>query len=196
MDVDTATMDPRDNYRRRSPSPIRPRYSRSRSRSRSRGRYRSPRRYIRSRSPPRHYRRSPPRHYRRTRDVIRGSEEERMRSCSIFVGNLPYSFEERDVVNLFERFGRLGTVSVPMDRYTRRNRGFSFVEFEQRADAEDAFNKYNGYEIEGRRLRLDWDIGRSAKDSIRGDRSPRRERNDRDCIKNRFDWTDLLFICL
>ena len=102
-----------------------------------------------------------------------------MRTCSIFVGNIPYSFEERDVVNLFERFGRLRQVSVPMDRYTRRNRGFAFVEFEQRPDAEDAFNKYNGYDMEGRKLRLDWDIGRSAKDTIkdtgRGDRSPRRD---------------------
>lgn len=149
--------------------------SRSRSRSRSRDRYRSRsrtperhrRRYrSRSRSPRRFRRSSPPRH--RRREVIRGSEEERMRTSSIFVGNIPYSFEERDILNLFERFGRLRQVSVPMDRYTRRNRGFSFIEFEERADAEDAFNKYNGYEIEGRKMRLDWDIGRNAKDSVRG----------------------------
>lgn len=187
--------------RRRSPrrnqsrSPI----YRSRSRSQSRDRYyrdrdgdRSPRRHrrynsrSRSRSPPRggYYgrRRSPlppPRHFRRSRgEVIRGSEEERQKSCSIFVGNIPYSFEERDVVNMFERFGRLKTVSVPIDRYTRRNRGFTFVEFEQRADAEDAFNKYSGYEIEGRKLRLDWDIGRTAKDTIKETTrvsSPRRD---------------------
>lgn len=181
----------RDSYRRRSPPPPSRRRSRSRSpsrsRDRSRDRYRersrTPERYRRrrySRSPsPRgrySYRRPSPPRIRRPREVIRGSEEERLRSCSIFVGNLPYSFEERDVVNLFERFGRLQQVSVPMDRYTRRNRGFSFIEFEQRQDAEDAYNKYNGFEIEGRKLRLDWDIGRPAKDTVRGIRSPRRER--------------------
>jgi RNA recognition motif-containing protein len=105
---------------------------------------------------------------RAPREVIRGTEEERNTTCCIFIGNLPYSFEERDIVNLFERFGRLRSVSVPMDRYTRRNRGFAFLEYEQRTDAEDAFNKYNGYEIEGRKLRLDWDVGRPSKDTARG----------------------------
>lgn len=176
---------PRDHYRRRSPSPYRRRASRSRSPSRSREHYRSRsrspyrrRRYSRSPSPrrPHHRRRSPPPRPRRAREVIRGSDEDRQRTSSIFVGNLPYSYEERDVVNLMERFGGLRTVSVPMDRYTRRNRGFAFVEFEQRADAEDAFNKYKDYELEGRKLRLDWDIGRPAKDTVRGiNRSPRRE---------------------
>lgn len=101
-----------------------------------------------------------------------------MRSSSLFVGNLPYSFEERDVSNLFDRFGKVTQISVPIDRYTRRNRGFAFVEFEQRNEAEDAFNKYNGYEIEGRKLRLDWDIGRPAKETLRdGAGSPRRDCN-------------------
>lgn len=187
---------PRDHYRRRSPppSPYRRRVSRSRSReryrSRSRSRSHSPyrsrsrspyrrRRYSRSPSPRRpyppppsqHYRRRsppPPARPRRTREVIRGSDEERQRTSSLFIGNLPYSFEERDVVNLMERFGALRMVSVPLDRYTRRNRGFAFVEFEQRADAEDAYNKYKDYDLEGRKLRVDWDIGRAAKDTIRG----------------------------
>lgn len=196
MDNSLATLPPhgseeiRDSYRRRSPARGERSYRRlSRSRSRERYRSRTPerrRRYSRSPSPRRHhhYRRSPPpaRHTRRPREVIRGSEEERARTSSIFVGNLPYSFEERDVVNLFERFGRLRQVSVPIDRYTRRNRGFAFIEFEQRADAEDAFNKYNGYEMEGRKMRLDWDIGLSAKDRTR-EGSPRRERSPiRECI--------------
>jgi RNA recognition motif-containing protein len=102
-----------------------------------------------------------------------------MKSSSIFIGNLPYTFEERDISNLFDRFGRLVQISVPMDRYTRRNRGFAFIEFEQRADAEDAYNKYNNYDIEGRKLRLDWDIGRPAKDDIRGPRQDDR-RDSRD----------------
>lgn len=180
---DTHRDAPRDYYRRRSPSPYRRRAasrSRSRDRERYRSRSRSPyrrRRYSRSPSPRRpyppsaHYRRRsplPPARPRRTREVIRGSDEDRQRTSSLFIGNLPYSFEERDVVNLMERFGALRMVSVPLDRYTRRNRGFAFIEFEQRADAEDAYNKYKDYELEGRKLRVDWDIGRVAKDSIRG----------------------------
>jgi RNA recognition motif-containing protein len=33
---------------------------------------------------------------------------------------------------------------------------FAFVEFEERRDAEDAFEKFDGFSVEGRRLRLDW----------------------------------------
>lgn len=109
-----------------------------------RSRYRSPspaRRYqsppppsssygsrYRSRSPaPRYRSRSPPRRFndkkRAPAPVYRGTEEERARSTTLFVGNIPYGFEERDVMGLFERFGRLRLVYVPIDRFTRRNKG-------------------------------------------------------------------------
>ena len=81
----------------------------------------------------------------------------------MFVGNIPYSFIERDVYELFERYGRLRKVTVPIDRFTRRNRGYAFVEFEDKRDAEDAFHKFNDYQIEGRRLRCDWDVGMDKK---------------------------------
>lgn len=93
----------------------------------------------------------------------RGTEDERARSTTVYVGNIPYSFIERDVSELFERYGRIRKVTVPMDRFTRRNRGFAFVEFEDRRDAEDAFHKFNDYQIEGRRLRCDWDVGMDRK---------------------------------
>lgn len=48
--------------------------------------------------------------------------------------------------------------------YTYR---FAFVEFEERRDAEEAFENYQGFSVEGRRLKLDWDIGLSKKDTRR-----------------------------
>ncbi|PKY25524.1 putative splicing factor SC35, partial [Rhizophagus irregularis] len=68
---------------------------------------------------------------------------------------------------MFERYGRLRKVTVQIDHYTGRNKGFAFVEFEDRRDAEDAFDKYNGTNVEGRRLKLDWDIGLGKKDQHR-----------------------------
>lgn len=78
---------------------------------------------------------------------------------------------------MFERYGRLKSVTVPMDTVTNKNKGyakkrerkqksacdtnvwydsFAFIEFEDRRDAEDAFEKFDGFSVEGRRLRLDW----------------------------------------
>ncbi|CAG8588157.1 4761_t:CDS:2 [Dentiscutata erythropus] len=112
-------------------------------------------------------RRGPP---RRSKPIDRGSEKERRDSTTLYVGNLPYAFREQDVADMFERYGRLRKVTVQIDHYTGRNKGFAFVEFEDRRDAEDAFDKYNGTNVEGRRLKLDWDIGLNKKDAHRRDK--------------------------
>ncbi|CAG8554628.1 13451_t:CDS:10, partial [Racocetra fulgida] len=91
-------------------------------------------------------RRGPP---RRSKPIDRGSEKERRDSTTLYVGNLPYAFREQDVADMFERYGRLRKVTVQIDHYTGRNKGFAFVEFEDRRDAEDAFDKYNGTNVEG-----------------------------------------------
>lgn len=65
-------------------------------------------------------------------------------------------FYNDKVAAMFERYGRLKSITVPMDINTNKNKGFAFVEFEDRRDAEDAFEKFDGFSVEGRRLRLDW----------------------------------------
>lgn len=74
----------------------------------------------------------------------RGTEEERKASTCIWVGNLPYTATENDVRDIFERYAKLQRVTVPLDRTGSRNKGFAYVEFESRQDAEDAFDKVNG----------------------------------------------------
>lgn len=124
--------------------------------------------------------RRPPREPRERRPIYRGTEEERLASKTLFIGNLPFNYEERDVSHLMERFGALRKVTIPFDRFTRRNRGFCFVEFEERRDAEDAMQKYQGYAVEGRELRVDWDVGSERKPRFEsGSSAPSREpRND------------------
>eukprot|EP00123_Amoebidium_parasiticum_P006136 comp17175_c0_seq1/m.16039 comp17175_c0_seq1/g.16039 ORF comp17175_c0_seq1/g.16039 comp17175_c0_seq1/m.16039 type:complete len:202 (-) comp17175_c0_seq1:600-1205(-) len=103
------------------------------------------------------------------------ADDAKRQSKSIFVGGIPYDWNERDLEDAFGRYGRLDRVTVTFDRNARKNRGFAFVTFAHRRDAEDAFDKYNGYVMDGRRLRLDWDAGLDYKRSSnygRGRRSP------------------------
>ena len=82
---------------------------------------------------------------------------------------------------MFEKCGRLASVSDPIDRYTGRNKGlplcltirFAFLAFEERRDAEDAKEKYDSYPVDGRRLRIDWDVGRDKKEIVKGGPGPR-----------------------
>jgi len=62
-----------------------------------------------------------------------------------------------------------------LNRESGQSKGYAFVTFNDRRDAEDGFKKFQGYTLEGRRLRLDWDIGLDKKTKYRERRpSPRR----------------------
>lgn len=72
----------------------------------------------------------------------------------LYVGNLPYTVEEQELRELFEKHGTVRSVSVIRDRETRRSRGFGFVEFEDLPPAGKARETMEGYELHGRPLRV------------------------------------------
>lgn len=71
-----------------------------------------------------------------------GNERDKRHSTCLFVGNLPYHFRERDLEDYFGRCGRIRNVTVGINRRSNQSKGYAFVEFEDRRDAEDAFEKY------------------------------------------------------
>jgi hypothetical protein len=54
----------------------------------------------------------------------------------LFVGNLPYDVTEAELRAHFAAIGPLSYLSLATDRDTGKPRGFAFVEFSARADAE------------------------------------------------------------
>eukprot|EP01089_Gocevia_fonbrunei_P013665 TRINITY_DN354_c0_g1_i1.p1 TRINITY_DN354_c0_g1~~TRINITY_DN354_c0_g1_i1.p1 ORF type:complete len:299 (+),score=59.38 TRINITY_DN354_c0_g1_i1:136-1032(+) len=88
-----------------------------------------------------------------------GSERDRRDSTTLFVGNLPHHYKEKDLLDIFDRYGRIKKITIGMNKRTGQSGGYAFVEFCDRRDAEDVFEKFSTYVLEGRRLRLDWDIG-------------------------------------
>jgi cold-inducible RNA-binding protein len=70
----------------------------------------------------------------------------------LFVGNLPYGTSESDLRTYFGGVAPPSQVVVPVDRETGRPRGFAFVEFADRAHAEDAIQRFNGQMFNGRPL--------------------------------------------
>jgi len=47
---------------------------------------------------------------------------------NLFVANMSFQTAERELTALFEGFGQVTRVHVPLDRETGRTRGFAFVE--------------------------------------------------------------------
>jgi len=70
----------------------------------------------------------------------------------LFVGNLSYSTTEADLRTYFSTVAPPSHVVLPVDRETGRPRGFAFVEFLDRAHAEQAIQKFNGQALNGRPL--------------------------------------------
>ena len=71
----------------------------------------------------------------------------------LYIGNLPYSFKDEDLANVFASYGEVASSVVITDRETGRSKGFGFVELEN-AEADKAIKELDGTEIEGRALKI------------------------------------------
>lgn len=80
----------------------------------------------------------------------------------LYVGNLNYATTEDALKNLFSTYGSVKSVKVI------QGKGFGFVEMVDDESAASAKDALNGFEFEGRRLRID-----HAKSEERPSRGPR-----------------------
>jgi RNA recognition motif-containing protein len=72
---------------------------------------------------------------------------------TLYVGNLPFSATEAELRSLFEQHGQVDSVKLVNDRETGRPRGFGFVDMPG-TDAQNAIQHMNGFEMNGRALRV------------------------------------------
>ncbi|MCK6555055.1 RNA-binding protein [Candidatus Binatia bacterium] len=70
------------------------------------------------------------------------------------MGNLNFATTESALHALFAEVGEVAEVFLPADRETGRPRGFAFVEFADSASAARAVERFSGYELDGRTLRV------------------------------------------
>ncbi len=75
-------------------------------------------------------------------------------ASKIFVGNLSFKTTKEELESLFAQVGQPRDVFLPTERETGRMRGFAFIEFETDEEASQAIERFNGYELGGRALRV------------------------------------------
>ncbi len=75
-------------------------------------------------------------------------------AAKIYVGNLPFSFTDKELSELFSVYGELSEVSIIKDKQTDRSKGFGFVTFANEDDAKKAISEMNGKEVSGRELKV------------------------------------------
>ena len=68
----------------------------------------------------------------------------------LYVGNLPYSATEQDLLDKFAESGTVESAKLITDRGTGRSKGFGFVEMASDAEAQAAIDALNGTDYDGR----------------------------------------------
>ncbi|GMP40160.1 hypothetical protein CsSME_00010716 [Camellia sinensis var. sinensis] len=84
-------------------------------------------------------------------------------SRTLYVGNLPGDIREREVEDLFYKYGRIVDIDL---KIPPRPPGYAFVEFEDYRDAEDAIRGRDGYNFDGNRLRVELAHGGRGSSSV------------------------------
>ncbi|KAL9247164.1 hypothetical protein vseg_020626 [Gypsophila vaccaria] len=75
---------------------------------------------------------------------------------TLYVGNLPGDIREREVEDLFFKYGPIAHIEL---KIPPRPPGYAFVEFEEARDAQDAIDGRDGYDFDGHRLRVELSHG-------------------------------------
>eukprot|EP01117_Protostelium_nocturnum_P013131 TRINITY_DN4880_c0_g1_i6.p1 TRINITY_DN4880_c0_g1~~TRINITY_DN4880_c0_g1_i6.p1 ORF type:complete len:268 (-),score=104.03 TRINITY_DN4880_c0_g1_i6:17-820(-) len=122
----------------------------------------------------------------------RSSRDNPAPSKCLGVFGLSFDTGDRDLKELFGKYGPLEKVELILDRQTMKSRCFGFIYFEEMDDATKARNEINGMKLHGRFIRVDYSSTRRAHSPTPGQymgrpshrdrdrRSPRRDRSFRD----------------
>ena len=90
----------------------------------------------------------------------------------LYIGNCAFSLDESTLESFIISNGvEVSSVKIINDRETGRSRGFAFAELAESQDVDDAIEKLNGKEIEGRAL--------TVNEAREQSRNNGRNRNDR-----------------
>ena len=72
----------------------------------------------------------------------------------IYVGNLSYDVTEEELRQEFLAFGEVESVSIIMDKYSGRPKGFAFVEMPSVSEGQAAIAALNGKTLKDRTLNV------------------------------------------
>jgi RNA recognition motif-containing protein len=71
---------------------------------------------------------------------------------NIYIGNLAQNVQEEDLNTLFSQHGKVDSVKIIRDMYTKISKGFGFIEMLVKDEAQKALDVLNSFELKGKRL--------------------------------------------
>ncbi|KAJ9630200.1 uncharacterized protein PV06_03454 [Exophiala oligosperma] len=86
-------------------------------------------------------------------------------SRSVFVGNIPFNLSEEYIIKILNYAGTVVKFRLMTNPDTGKSKGFGFADFQDADSAANAVRNLNDFEIEGRKIRVDWPHN-NEKDSV------------------------------
>lgn len=86
--------------------------------------------------------------------VINKDDEDRSDYARIYIGNIPYTLDEQELSDALSKFGEIVDVIIPRWPNNGQTKGFCFVEFDKRLQANNALNSVDPIFIGGRKIHL------------------------------------------
>ncbi|XP_073257932.1 uncharacterized protein [Porites lutea] len=78
-----------------------------------------------------------------------GDDEDKKR---LYVGSLSFNTDDESLKAFFEQVGEVSDARVVTDRETGRSRGFGFVTFYEEKNVQEAIDRLNGQDLDGRNI--------------------------------------------
>ncbi|KAL9259748.1 RNA-binding protein 28-like protein [Drosera capensis] len=87
-----------------------------------------------------------------------GGEGSKTQKWKLIVRNLPFKIKANDIREKFSEVGFVWDAFVPQDPEKRLFKGFAFIKFTSKQDAENAIQKFNGQQFGNRTIAVDWAV--------------------------------------
>ncbi len=75
-------------------------------------------------------------------------------ATKLYIGNLSYNVTQGDLQELFAEVGTVESANVITDRASGESRGFGCVEMASGTEAQAAIERFDGYDLKGRALKV------------------------------------------
>ncbi|CAG9311537.1 unnamed protein product [Blepharisma stoltei] len=82
--------------------------------------------------------------------------------CNLFLFHLPNEWTETELVAHFAPFGKVTSARIMTEKDSGRSRGFGFLTYDNPTSATNAVRALNGYQVLGKRLKVQLKKGDSA----------------------------------
>lgn len=81
---------------------------------------------------------------------------------TLFVARISFDVSDKILRRYFEEYGPIKQIKMVHESRTGKFRGYAFIEYEHKADMKDAYKSADGLKIEGRRVVVDVERGRTV----------------------------------